>query len=74
MMPLGFHLGWNYIITLFYTSKPYGQLLFQELSRNELTELPDLYYSLFVGLIPPIITFIFVKSMINHKIMKDFLE
>jgi membrane protease YdiL (CAAX protease family) len=63
MMPLGFHLGWNLIITFFYTSQPYGQLIFQEVSRIELSELNNTYYSLFIGLMPPLITLIFVKKI-----------
>ena len=71
MMPLGFHLGWNFIITLFYTSQPYGELIFTETSRINLPELNSLYYSLFKGLFPSIATLFFV-TLVNRFKLKTF--
>lgn len=68
MMPLGFHVGSNLILTFFYWSQPYGQLIFQEASRVELSEMNNLYYSLFTGIIPSLITLIFVKIIIKRKL------
>lgn len=72
MMPLGFHLGWNFIISLFFTSQPYGELVFTELSRVNLSEWNGLYFSIFKGLFPPLITLLFVKLLLksNFKFLK----
>lgn len=65
LMPLGFHLGWNFINTLFYDTQPYGQLLFQETGNMALLEPYQTYFSLFIGFAPSIITLIFVKSVLK---------
>ncbi len=64
MMPLGFHLGWNFITTFFYASQPYGNLIFQETAKIELLEPYNTYYSIFIGLTPSLLTFIFVKVLL----------
>jgi len=73
MMPLGFHLGYNLVMTCFYPSQPYGELLFAELSRANLSEWDEVYYALFRGLYPTILTLIFVKLLLksNFKIFKN---
>ena len=72
MMPLGFHLGYNLVMTFFYTSQPYGELIFTELSRVNLSEWNGLYFSLFKGLFPSIVTLVFVKLWLrlNFKIIQ----
>ncbi|UZR99138.1 CPBP family intramembrane glutamic endopeptidase [Chondrinema litorale] len=67
MMPLGFHLGWNFITTLFYDSQPYGYLIFQESAKIELLEPYNTYYSIFIGLAPSLLTLIFIKTLIALK-------
>lgn len=62
-LALGFHLGYNLVMTFFYTSEPYGELIFTELSKVELSELNGLYFSLFKGLFPSIMTLTFVISL-----------
>ena len=76
MMPLGFHLGSNMVMACFFPSQPYGELLFAELSRVNLTEWNELYYSLFKGLYPSILTLIFVKLVLKSKskIFKNTLK
>ncbi len=61
MMPLGFHLGSNLMMSCFYQSQPFGELLFAELSRANLTEWNEFYYSLFKGFYPSILTLIFLR-------------
>jgi len=68
MLALGFHLGYNLIMTFFYPSQPYGELLFTELSKIELSEWNKLYYSLFKGFFPSIITLAFVKLLFYFKL------
>ena len=67
MMPLGFHLGWNFIITCFYKSQPYGELIFKEVSKKELSEWNNLYYALFIGIMPSLLTLIFVRLLSKKK-------
>jgi hypothetical protein len=68
MMPLGFHLGSNFILTFFYWSQPYGQLLFYETSKVKLSEINNLYYLLFAGIVPSLITLLFVKFLVKKKL------
>ena len=67
-MPLAFHLGSNLVLTLFFASQPYGELLFTEISRVGLTEWNSFYYSLFKGFFPSVMTLIFVKLYLKSKI------
>lgn len=67
MMPLGFHFGWNLIVSFFYDGAPYGQLLFQGTPMVELSEWNRFYYALFVGLTPPLITLLFIRFLNKHK-------
>ncbi len=62
-MGLGFHVGSNMILTFFYPSQPYGELLFSIVSKVNLSEWNELYYALFKGLFPSIITVLFVKYL-----------
>ncbi len=75
MLALGFHLGYNLMTTFFYTSQPYGELIFTELSRINLSELNGIFYSLLKGLFPSIMTLVFVKFLLksNFKIVKNNL-
>ncbi len=68
MMALGFHLGYNFLMTLFYESAPYGELIFIELSKINLNDWNWLFYNLIKGLLPSIITLVFVKQYIKHKL------
>lgn len=67
MMGLGFHLGVNIINTFFFESQPYGELIFKAISKVELRDWDWLYFSLFKGLFPSIVTLIFVKQYIKFK-------
>ncbi|WP_179345509.1 CPBP family intramembrane glutamic endopeptidase [Winogradskyella ursingii] len=68
MMPLGFHLGFNLVMTFFFASQPYGQLIFVEISRMGLSEWNELYFSLFKGLFPSIATLVFVKWLLRLEL------
>lgn len=73
---LGFHLGFNIVMTFFYPSQPYGELLFTEVSRVDFSEWNELYFALVKGLFPSILTFVFVKLLLksNFKCFKNNLE
>lgn len=70
MMPLGFHIGWNFVSTLFYEASPYGELIFQINSFSELSEMTNLIFQIFKGLAPPIIIYYFVRyGILNQNSM-----
>jgi hypothetical protein len=72
-MPLRLHLGFNFLMTLFYTSQPYGELLFTEISSPNLSEWNAFYFSVFKGLFPSITTLIFVKLALPFNLKRiDF--
>ena len=73
LMALGFHLGTNLINTFFFESQPYGELLFAEVSRANISEWNNFLFLIFKGLFPTILTLIFVKLMLksNFKIFKN---
>jgi membrane protease YdiL (CAAX protease family) len=68
MMPLGFHLGHNFIITLFYKSQPYGELIYTEVSKVNLIDWNWLFYNLGKGLLPSILTLVFVKILLKQNL------
>ena len=72
MLALGFHLGHNLLMTLFYESTPYGELVFVELSKTSLIDWSWLFYNLIKGFFPSIVTLIFVKMLVksNFRILK----
>lgn len=67
LMPLGFHFGWNLMQACFYETTPYGELIFQEISSIPLSEWNNLFFSIFKGLFPPIMTLIFVKTLLKYR-------
>jgi len=67
LLALGFHLGYNIVMACFYASAPYGELIFTELSRVELSEINGLYFSLFKGFFPSIMTLAFVKLLVRSE-------
>ena len=72
-MPLRLHLGFNFLMTLFYTSQPYGELLFIEISSPNLSEWNAFYFSVFKGLFLSITTLIFVKFALPFNLKRiDF--
>ena len=70
MMGLGFHLGYNFLMSLFYENQPYGQLTFHEVSKISLKDWNWLFYNIPKGLFPSILTFIFVKQYLKHQAKK----
>ena len=62
MMPLAFHVGHNMVMTMFYPNAPYGEMLFHEVARvNFSSEWYQLYFLLFTGLVPSVLTLVFVN-------------
>lgn len=71
MMGLGFHLGYNFLMSLFYENQPYGQLIFQEVSKVKLSDWNWLLYHIPAGLFPSLVTFLFLKEYLNKNIWKN---
>lgn len=68
LMPLGFHLGSNFLLSFFYKSEPFGELIFIQLSRVTLSGWDDFYFSLFSGLFPSLMTVFFVKLLFRKEV------
>lgn len=71
MMGLGFHLGYNFLMSMFYENQPYGQLIFQEISKTSLIDWNWMFYNIPKGLFPSILTLIFVKQYLKYQANKN---
>ena len=70
MLGLGFHLGVNIINTFFFKSQPYGELMFKAISKVELRDWDWLYFSLFKGLFPSVLTLVSIHYLMKLKFFK----
>ncbi len=70
MMPLGFHIGYNLTMSLFFENQPYGELLFSEVSRVHFSEWNGFLLLLFKGIFPSIVTLIVIKVVyvVNERL------
>jgi len=66
MMGLGFHIAYNFTMTMFYESPPAGELLFQEISKTSLSDWNWLFYNLPKGLLPSVLTLVFVNQYLKY--------
>lgn len=72
MLPLGFHIGYNMTMSLFFENQPYGELLFTEISRIHLSEWNGFLLLLFKGIFPSIVTIIAIKVyLIRKQVLKN---
>ena len=68
MMPLGFHLGNNFILGLFYENNPYGELIFSQLSKGQFSnEYLYLLYLIIKGIFAPLLTLFFINYWVRKK-------
>jgi len=67
-LALGFHLGTNLLNTFFFESQPYGELIFEAVSKIELRDWNWLIFNLFKGLFPTILTLVFVKFLLRNDL------
>ena len=67
---LGLHVGYNMLMACFYEAQPYGELLFSELSKTDLSEPAKSYYSIFRGLFPTAVTLILLKVILTSGYLK----
>lgn len=70
MMGLGFHIAYNFTMAMFYELPPVGELLFQEISKTSLKDWNWLFYNLTKGLMPSILTLMFVKQYLKFRSLK----
>jgi membrane protease YdiL (CAAX protease family) len=70
MMGLGLHIGHNFLMSLFHKNQPYGQLIFEEVSKTTLADWNWIFYNIPKGLFPSIITFIFIKQYLKYQAKK----
>jgi membrane protease YdiL (CAAX protease family) len=68
---LGLHVGYNMVMSCFYESQPYGELFYSELSRVDLSESDQSFYSIFRGLFPSVMTLIVIKLLLAKGIIGD---
>ena len=66
IMGLGFHIASNFVLAMFYESPPVGELIFYEVSKTNLRDWNWLFYNLFKGLMPSILTLVFVNQYLKY--------
>ena len=66
MMGLGFHIAYNFTMSMFYESPPVGELLFQEISKTSLSDWDWLFYNLLKGLLPSVLTLVFINQYLKY--------
>ena len=73
LLGLGLHIGYNMLMTCFFPSQPYGELLFSELSRINFSGWNELYFSIFKGIYPSALTLAIFRLLLksNFSIFKQ---
>ena len=62
---LGLHVGFNVVMSCFFESQSYGEILFSVVSKTELTHWSGFFYSFFKGLFPSIATLLIVMLLLK---------
>jgi len=68
MLGLGFHLGYNLIMSFFFESQPFGELIMSQTSKVDLIGWYEFYYSMLRGLFPTLATLVCVKLLLKTKL------
>jgi membrane protease YdiL (CAAX protease family) len=66
-LALGMHFSWNMIQSLFSGKTPYGSILYNQISKTELSDLNNLFLSLFTGIFPSVIMYLGLYFFFNRK-------
>lgn len=66
-MSLGFHLGVNFINSFLYKSQPYGELIFSEISRSDISQWNNFLVVIFKGLFTSAVTLICLKLYLKNR-------
>lgn len=64
---LGFHLGNNFIMSCFYPSPAYGELILSEVSGVSFRDWEWLYFGVLKGFFPAILTLFFLKRILRSR-------
>lgn len=69
---LGLHVAANMIRVFFFESQPYGELLFSEVARAEVSSFHNFMFLIFKGLFPTVLTLLFLKIALrsNAKVFR----
>ena len=68
MLGLGFHLGYNLVMSCFFEAQPYGELIMSMISKVELVGWNEFYLTMFKGLFPPVLMLVIVKLLLKTKL------
>ena len=71
MMPLGFHLGSNFLLTFYLPNQPYGELLYSITDVAVYNDWIELLIAFFPGLGPSLLTLFCVKFMLKRKLVPE---
>lgn len=67
-LALGFHIGVNLTNAFFFESQSYGELVYETISKSQLRDWNWLYFNLFKGLFPTVMTLVFVKLLLRYNL------
>jgi len=67
LLPLGLHFGWNLINSFFRKSQPYGEILYHQVDKATLSDLDNLFVSLFTGIFPCILMYLTVYLIFRKR-------
>lgn len=68
MLGLGLHLGYNLVMSCFFESQPYGEIIFSQVSKTDLTGWNDFYLTMYKGLFPPTAMFISIQLLLQTNL------
>jgi membrane protease YdiL (CAAX protease family) len=68
MLGLGLHLGYNLIMSCFFESQPYGEIIFSQVSKTDLTGWNDFYLTMCKGLFPPTAMLISIQLLLRTSL------
>lgn len=70
-MPLGFHLGSNFFLSLYLPNQPYGEIMYSITGVAEMNDWLQLLVSLFTGLGPSVLMLYSVKFFVKRKLIEE---
>jgi len=67
MLPLGFHLGWNFIHNTIFSKGPLGALVFTSQGGNELSDWTSLVNFTLGLILVPILLLIYLRYFVKEE-------
>jgi len=71
MLPLGFHLGWNFIHNTIFSKGPLGELVLTSQGGNELSDWTSLLNFILGLVLVPILLLIYVRYFIKEETISE---